>query len=464
MLWHSLILTLVISAFAIAIYLQQRRTCYTEIDNELAAAVEVLLGKLQTADVESLESFMNPESVDVQTSSGLRSKLQVPQTFSGRRYRYSVETPYFVIWADDGTQLMASTSEVQVPAPDADSPSFFGPQSIRNRGYFREALGVGPQGLNVVVGRMIRADLRDLRALPLILGSIGCATLLLGVVGGWFLSRDSVRPIEQISVVASTISEQDLSQRIDVAEMDSEFGQLSETLNNTFERLEHAFSQQLKFTADASHELRTPLAVIRMHHQLALSKVRTPAEYQEAIGICQRQASRMTTLVESLLELARLDNPDARLARQSVDLESLVNQAVEDIQPLAQEKQVSIRLDMTAVSVSADQNRLSQVLLNVLKNAVAHSPELGQIDVVLESDRANARILVTDFGDGIPPEHIDRIFERFFRVDESRSRDSGGTGLGLAISKAIVEAHGGQICVASDPGRQTTFTVSLPID
>lgn len=463
LLWHSLILTLVISAFAVATYLHQRRTCYNEIDTELAAAVEVLVGKLQAADSESLESFLKEDSFDTESPGSLRSKLQVPQTFSRRRYRHSFENPYFVIWAGDGTELMASTVEVQVPAQGSDSPSFFGPHSIRNRGSFREALGIGPRGVTLVVGRLIDADLRDLRALPLILGSIGCAAILLGVVGGWFLSRDSVRPIRQISAVASTISEQDLSQRIDLGQMDSEFSQLSQTLNNTFERLERAFSQQVKFTADASHELRTPLSVIRMHQELALSKVRTADEYQELLSVCQRQANRMTTLVDSLLELARLDNPEAKLACHSVDLNALTARSIEDIQPLANQKLIAIHADLVEATVSADQNRLSQVLLNLLKNAVTHSPQSGRIDVAVESDSVQARISVSDSGDGIPREHLDRIFERFFRIDESRSRDSGGSGLGLAISKAIVEAHGGDLCVVSDPGVRTTFTVSLPL-
>lgn len=471
LVWHSVILTAVTVAFAVVIYLHQRRTTLDAIDSELTAGVTVLTGKLQAADPDVVSALLDDNSATNQTDAlrqrveALASNLQVPQTFAGRRYRRQSEEPYCAIWRADGSLLMESDPDPQQTTVSSTSLQLMERHLIRNRGFYREAIGSGPQGTIVVVGRFIEADLRDLRDLPFILAGIGCAVLVLGVAGGWFLSRNSVRPIQQISDVASSISQHDLAGRIEVAEMDLEFQQLSETLNNTFQRLESAFAQQVKFTADASHELRTPLSVIKMHQELALSRDRSAEEYRQAIEVCQRSTLRMTSLTEALLELAKLDtlqNSELPLAQDVIHLKTIAMEVTQDVQPISSAQQVSISTNVQNAEVVGDAAGIAQVVFNLLTNAIAYSSAGSQVKVSVEQGDSTATICVSDSGTGIVKDEQSRIFDRFYRAEDARSRDTGGSGLGLAICKSIVEAHGGSIRVESELGVGSQFYVTLP--
>jgi len=269
-----------------------------------------------------------------------------------------------------------------------------------------------------------------------------------------------LRPIENISAAAVKISAGDLSQRINVAEAESELGQLAAVLNSTFARLEAAFAQQQQFTADAAHELRTPVSVMLTQTQTALNRERSGAEYRETLEACQRASQRMRKLIESLLELARLDAGQETLKRLRFDLSQMANDCVELVRPLADERGVKILSELAPLEITGDSERLAQVVINLLTNAIQYNRSGGEARLKLESPGNLAVLTVADTGPGIPIEDLPHVFERFYRGDKSRS--SGNTGLGLAISKAIVEAHGGTIEVLSKPGAGTTFTVRLP--
>jgi heavy metal sensor kinase len=312
------------------------------------------------------------------------------------------------------------------------------------------------------VGRDLGPDLADIHNLLLLLTGIGCTVFALGLTGGWILSRRSVRPIRKISKVAAEISEQDLSARIDGSEMDLEFEELSTTLNDTFDRLETAFQQQVQFTADASHELRTPLSVIRMHQELALSKQRSAKEYRAALETCQRSTARMTSLVESLLSLSRLDANGQHLRLQKENLADIVDEVVQATRLLAKAKRISVRSETVPALINGDRGRLGQVLTNLITNAIAYTADGGLIEVSIAVDGDHVVTAVADSGEGIAEEHLSRIFDRFYRVESERSREIGGSGLGLAICKAIVEAHGGTILVESTVGAGSVFSVQLP--
>jgi signal transduction histidine kinase len=232
-------------------------------------------------------------------------------------------------------------------------------------------------------------------------------------------------------------------------------------LNSTFARLETAFAQQKQFASDAAHELRTPVSVMLTQTQTALNRERDAASYKQTVEACQRAAQRMRRLIESLLELARFDAGQEVLKRQRFDFSQTISDCVELVQPLAEEKRVKIISDPSAFEITGDAERLSQVVTNLLTNAIQYNKPGGEVRVKLASADGLAVLSVTDTGQGIAAENLPRVFGRFFRADESRT-GAGNAGLGLAISKAIVEAHGGTIEVASEENAGTSFIVHLP--
>ena len=229
-----------------------------------------------------------------------------------------------------------------------------------------------------------------------------------------------------------------------------------------FDRIESAFSQQVRFTADASHELRTPVAVILSHAELALDKPRPIEELRKTIETCRRSALRMRSLIESLLTLARFDSGEVKLESRSFDLARTVGDAIA-LDPAAGGQAADHVSDRSGPRHrDGDPDRIAQVVTNLLTNAIRYNHDQGVVTVILQSLPAETVVSVTDTGIGIPPEHLAHIFERFYRVDNARSRKDGGVGLGLAICKSIVTAHGGQISVSSHLDRGTKFEVRLP--
>jgi heavy metal sensor kinase len=335
------------------------------------------------------------------------------------------------------------------------------PQPPQMNGLFRESEIMMPPGEIILVGRSIAPQLRDLRSAALILTAVGAGILLLGLVGGWWLASRAIRPIEDISATAVKISGGDLAQRINVAETESELGRLASVLNSTFARLEAAFSQQRQFTSDAAHELRTPVSVMLTQTQTTLNRERSAAEYRETLESCQRAAQRMRRLIESLLELAKLDAGQQPMKRSRFDLANTARDCVALIEPLAAARHVKIISDIPPLECVGDSERLSQVITNLLTNAITYNKENGEVRLEGEAKNGSVILRVSDTGVGISADDLPRVFDRFYRVDSSRT--SGNTGLGLAISKAIVEAHGGQIEVTSNPESGSVFTVRFPL-
>jgi heavy metal sensor kinase len=330
------------------------------------------------------------------------------------------------------------------------------------RATMREMFHFTPPGESVLVGRNIAMELAETRRLAWLLLGAGGAVLLLGLAGGWWLSTRAIRPIADISATAAKISTGDLSQRIPAGDADNELGQLAAVLNSTFARLETAFAQQARFTTDAAHELRTPIAVMLAQTQAALARERPGAEYREPLESCQRAAQRMRRLIESLLELARLDAGEEPMKRERVDLSAIAMDCAELVRPLAAERNITIQTNLQTADCVGDGDRLAQVVTNLLMNAIHYNKERGEVRISTQQQNGFAILTVADTGPGIPPDELSHVFERFWRADKARSRSDGRTGLGLAIAKSIVDTHGGSIETASEVTKGTTFTVRLP--
>jgi heavy metal sensor kinase len=371
--------------------------------------------------------------------------------------------PYFVIWRRDGVLAWTSVGAPVTPYPGPVSAPPQPPQELRfrDRGLFREAIVPGGAGMQILVGQNTEAERAAMRQLVGILLAVGVSVLVVGLFAGWVLASQIVRPIRSIERAAETISETSLERRIDVAITHNELAGLARVLNSAFARLQAAFERQTRFTADASHELRTPLAVIHTEIEFALTRQRSGEEYRAALETCLRAAKRMRPLVDSLLTLARADSGALALRLEKCDLAAIVRECAELVQPLAAEREVGVELDLQPAELTGDPFRLTQVVANLLTNAILYNRRQGGVMVDVRSDPREIVLTVSDTGAGIAAEQLPRVFDRFFRVDESRSRESGGAGLGLSICKSVVEAHGGSIGATSEVGVGTTFTVRL---
>lgn len=301
----------------------------------------------------------------------------------------------------------------------------------------------------------------ELRALAWKLFAAGVALTGVGCSIGWVLAGRSLRPLDRIAADAEGIAAGDYGRQIDVEDTESELGRLAVVLNQTFGRMNAARERVTQFTADASHELRTPLAVILSDSQGALRQERTAAEYQAALATIQRSALRMKAISDALLELAQGD-AGRPVAQDACDLADLADEAVALLGRLARDHEARLVANLEGAPVKGDAGRLGRVILNLVVNAILHNAAGVTVTVTTGVREGRATLTVADDGRGIDAANLPRIFDRFHRADADRSRHAGGAGLGLAIVKQAVEAHGGAIAVASEVGRGTTFTVSLP--
>ncbi|OHB82005.1 MAG: hypothetical protein A2W31_05290 [Planctomycetes bacterium RBG_16_64_10] len=309
------------------------------------------------------------------------------------------------------------------------------------------------------------ADYRhELAELGMVLVMILPVGLLAAVGGGYWLAGRSLAPVQRITSTAQAISAKSLSQRVAVANPNDELGQLAETINGMIGRLEHAFDSMRQFTADASHELLTPLTAIRTEVEVALRAERPPEQYRRVLASVLEEVERMAKLGDSLLLLSREDAKVVQMPKELIRLDTLVQEVAGHMEAVAEESGLRMTVqELPAVTVHGDPDGLRQVFFNLLDNAVKYTPQGGTVAILGRVEDARIVIEVSDSGIGIPTESLSRVFDRFYRVDKSRSRELGGTGLGLSISKALVERHQGRIEVQSAVGQGSTFRAVLPL-
>ena len=239
-------------------------------------------------------------------------------------------------------------------------------------------------------------------------------------------------------------------------------GRLARTFDEMIARLDEAFRRQREFTADASHELRTPLTIIKGQIDVSLQREREPEVYRQVLSTVNEEVNRLIRLAGSLLTLTRADAGQIPLTLEPVSVSDLVAGTLEQVRPLASQREIELQLLAdTDVTIRADEDLLLQLLLNLLDNAIKYTPAGGQVTAGWSLDGDQVALWVRDTGPGIPEEHLSHLFDRFYRVDKSRSRAEGGVGLGLAISRWIAEAHAGSLSVESEQGAGSTFTVRL---
>lgn len=314
----------------------------------------------------------------------------------------------------------------------------------------------------VAAGRALRETSRTLNSLRALLAGGLLAAVAGALAGGWALAGAALRPVDRLTRTARSISAGALTQRIRLRGPDDELHRLAAAFDEMLDRLEQAFERERRFTADVAHELRTPLTALRGELEVALRRPRTTQEYRATLHSLTEEVDRLTGLVTDLLLLARADAGTEPLRPAPVDVDQLIRSVADRFTASALEQGVTLRLTGPAgVWGTVDADRLRQALANLLDNALKHTPRGGLVEVTWAVDRG-LTIEVADTGEGIDPQHLPHIFERFYKVEGHRSRDQGGAGLGLSITKWVVEAHGGRITVASQPGAGTRVTVWIP--
>jgi len=290
------------------------------------------------------------------------------------------------------------------------------------------------------------------------------AGILLAAAGGFWISRSALAPVDRMARTARAITAKNPGWRLDVPETGDEMQRLAETLNAMLDRLEGAFRETTRFTADASHELRTPISLIRTSSELALRRERSADEYREALAGILRESERTTGLVENLLTLARADAAADGLQRSAVDMCALLAEIRPSLSDLCSSKNLAFELADAGQPVEAagDAATLRRLVLILVDNAVKYTNAPGRVTVSLTAATDRVLITVQDTGIGIGPEDLPRVFDRFYRADKARTRDSGGAGLGLSIARWIVERHDGSIEIVSEPDHGCLVRVALP--
>jgi two-component system, OmpR family, sensor kinase len=302
----------------------------------------------------------------------------------------------------------------------------------------------------------------DIVEMRILLVAIVIGTTMLSALIGWFLAAKAMQPVDEITRAAHAIGHTaNIAERVPEPATRDEIGRLALTFNEMLDRLQAVITTQRQFLADASHELRSPLTAIRAN----VETVRRggdgdPAERNETLRIVEREVDRMGRLVDDLLSLARADAGSA-VEKNRLALDALLLEVYHQQRPLAGGVRLALGT-FQPVEIDGDSDRIKQLLINLIDNALRYTPAGGHVTIDLIHRDREAIVRVQDTGPGIPEEDLPHIFERFYRVDSARARQSGGTGLGLAISREIVEAHGGRIEAASSPGAGSLFTVVLP--
>jgi two-component system OmpR family sensor kinase len=299
--------------------------------------------------------------------------------------------------------------------------------------------------------------------------SISLGVVVATAILAFLIIRISLRPLEKMGGVAQDIAAGDLTRRVEPATPKTEIGRLGLALNSMLGQIEAAFSERTesnrrlrRFVADASHELRTPLTSIRGYSEmLRRGAGKSPADSELARRRIEEESIRMTGLVDDMLVLARLDQ-GRPLEQAPVDLQAIARDAAADARAVAPQRQISLNA-IDPVVVNGDDTRLRQVVGNLVRNALVHTPQNTSIEIAVSTADSVGRISVADHGPGLVAEDMNRIFEPFYRADPSRSRDSGGSGLGLSIVSAVVTAHGGHVKVSETDGGGATFEVELPL-
>ncbi len=448
-LWYAALMTVTLAVFGVAIYAGMRYRLYDSFDEQLQNHAAVTLGAVRFEEgVPVLDPGISGDN--------------------GREY-------FVRLVGDDGFKVLADTrydgKDIALDAA-AIAAALDGRSGVRtSRADTDELLRVvtlpvrdGERIAGVLEVGLDRNEIDDtIGELLFALALTVPVALAVAIAAGYALAGRALRPVAAITDLAARIGGRDLHARLDLDLPDDELGRLARTFDGMLARIEEAFERQRRFTGDAAHELRTPLSLMRSQLDVTRARRRTVEDYEVVLADLDGDLERITDLVARLLTVARADSGHLLPEREPLDLAVIVRLVLDQYAGQADAAGVLLDDETAPTPCVADAGMMIQVLVNLLDNALAHTPTGGRIAAGCAPGGDMARLWVADTGSGIPAEHVERVFDRFYRVDFGRTRAMGGTGLGLAICRAIAEAHGGSVRLSSTVGTGTRAEVVVPV-
>lgn len=451
-LWNAAVIAAVLLVYASGVYLFLRQSLYAELDRQLQD------------DFEAAE-----ESLERREDGGI---ARTGRTDTHDHDEDGLTQRWLDAWSPEGVLLYREgPEEADVPPPLSfgRAPDVAGVETVMtgSGAVLRVRSDTYPVGGAPVLIRVARSEARLRHELGEFFIGIGLglpAAVLLACVGAYFLAGRALKPVSQMAARAGTITAERLEERLPIKNPDDELGRLGTVFNETLARLERSFESLRRFTADAAHELRTPLTALRSVGEVALRESQASHVDREVVGSMLEEVDRLTRLVETLLTLSRADSGRIEAKPERLNLTQFAHTMADYLSVLADEKgqRTTVEGD-DAVEAWADPLVLRQAVLNVLDNAIKHGPRGAEIRLVVGEAAGCAILDIIDQGPGIETEHLQRVFDRFYRIDKARSRMTGGAGLGLSIAQWAVQVNGGTIEVDSRVGEGSRFRLRLPL-
>lgn len=481
-LWYSGIVALSLLAFSMILYLSVRSSLYNTLDESLKQDAQYIHTMMQQKQPQhrKLPKLKRNERKKLKEEIS-RDKEPAQQPDSTAAAESAEEREALEVWGDVYRHVLLNPKNNLVQVKSEEGEILFRSDNLLPDTLVYPALGKG-LGLTDVnlADRSYRVVVLDAADMDIAVGYpsndiqtilnqlfsmllyLVPAVLLVAIAGGWLLARAALRPVNQIVETTKDITAHNLEQRIPEPAGEDEMRRLVQTLNGMIDRLQTSFAQIRQFTADASHELRTPLTILTGELELAIRTEQTPERYRRVLSSSLDEVLRLSNIVNKLLLLSRAEAGSLDLGHEPVHLKTLLEEVVEDAEVLALTKQITVSfIADDDVVVLGDDARLHELFLNLVDNAIKYSNNNGTLGIALEHRDGSAIVTLRDTGIGIAQEDLNRIFNRFYRVDKARSRQIGGSGLGLAICKWIAEAHHGSITVNSTIGVGSEFIVTL---
>lgn len=451
-LWYAAATTLVLTVFACFVFEVVEHRLAAEIDRQLRIDFDLIEAQL-----------------DTDAAGKIRWLVQGAHGDEG----FARLSAWFEVWSEDKQLLFrhwpVREADIRrsLPAPVESALRFY-TSELEEEMHVRVMERPARMHERGVILRLFRDESEMRRTLQQIVEvsvlGVPLAVSLASLVG-YLVARRSLRPVAAMAGQARTITSESLSARLPNPNPHDELGQLATVFNATLERLENSFAELKRFTADASHELRTPLTALRTVGEVGLSQMDNPVALRETIGSMLEEAQRLNDLIEALLTLARMESGKQTVHSEPIQVAELLADVRDSVNVLAVDKQQTIELHCAeGCVVKADRLLLRQALLNIVHNAILYSPSQSRITLAASRRHGDTAIEVADHGPGIAPEHHQKIFDRFYRVDKARSRAEGGSGLGLAIAKWSVQRQGGKIELESEAGKGSVFRIVLPLE
>jgi two-component system OmpR family sensor kinase len=469
-LWYTGVLALVLIVFSLVTYAYLVRAAQRRTDNSLAETANSFISTLSTeandeglsaddAAKESAGAFHSPDRM-VTVYNDQHEVVAVSQVPQGlailNQWSSTPVHPQFSVLV---TAANSAPSYASATVSGDDLRAVAKLVEIKGRQY------------RVLVVQSLREQAAELALARRAFYLANPLALLLASLGGYFLARKSLAPVVAMASQCEKIGAENLDERLAELDPRNELGRLGLSFNELLSRLQASFQIQRRFMADASHELRTPVAIIRGESEVALSnELRTAEEYQESLAIVQDEGKRLARIVEDLFTLARADAGQYPVERSNMYLDETVGQCVRSVDSLATQRGLRLDYETSAPELlfSGDEGLVQRMTLNILDNAIKYTPRGGTVRVSLKRNGRSCKLAITDTGMGIPPDLQARIFERFFRVDQARSRNDerngSGAGLGLSIARWIAELHGGALALDASDENGSTFVICLPLD